>query len=280
MSKKIITSYGLVLFTIHKNNVYYVTAKRRNSIPYLQVMCGRARDAAELEKYIRLLPTEERKMLLKHDCETLYRDLYPTDTRRYLQTLGRYRTQFQDMITKHKDILDQAAGCDFVQWEFPKGRRKQYETAVQCAAREFTEETGLTDFDIIIHNPITSQYVGYDGHYYKSIFFLAYTNKKCAIKYKYNPNLISKRYVSDEMIDARWMTLRQCEQFMDFKNRKVANVAFRMIMHNGGVVAQRPAPPQPPLMRRACARQSTLRVAGELAAARHRSPTPPTLRVL
>ena len=62
------------------------------------------------------------------------------------------------------------------EWEFPKGRRNNREANLQCAIREFEEETDLDSSEYtIIENalPLTEEYVGTNGVRYKHIYYYA-----------------------------------------------------------------------------------------------------------
>jgi len=62
------------------------------------------------------------------------------------------------------------------EWGFPKGRKGKYETDIECAIREFEEETGYSRNDIkIINNikPIIENVIGTDGISYKHIYYVA-----------------------------------------------------------------------------------------------------------
>jgi len=62
------------------------------------------------------------------------------------------------------------------EWGFPKGRRLREESDIECAKREFVEETGFTYSDIeILTNvkPIVENITGTDGINYRHIYYLA-----------------------------------------------------------------------------------------------------------
>ena len=62
------------------------------------------------------------------------------------------------------------------EWGFPKGRKSKGESDLECAVREFTEETGYSQHDIkILSNikPIVENIIGTNGISYRHIYFLA-----------------------------------------------------------------------------------------------------------
>ena len=62
------------------------------------------------------------------------------------------------------------------EWGFPKGRKNRYETEIECALREFKEESGYTDDDIKIINeikPLVEIFDGTNGITYKHVYYIA-----------------------------------------------------------------------------------------------------------
>lgn len=228
MNRKITSSYGLILFSVYKNVIYYVIAKRRNSIPYIYLVTGRAKEH-EAIRYISYLPNEERKLLINHDYDTIFKDYYMSDHKKHLSVKHKIEEAFNNTVMRHKKLLNERSIIDCISWELPKGRRKMYESAVTCATREFIEETGINDFKVVINNPFVYQYTGYDGNTYRSTFYVAYTDKKIPIKYRYSEYLIGKRYVSEEMVDVEWATFRQCERLMDYRQKRIIQSINRII---------------------------------------------------
>ena len=67
-------------------------------------------------------------------------------------------------------------GYALPEWGFPKGRKKRGESDIECALREFEEETGIKSTSIqILRNikPIKENLTGTDGKCYRHIYFLA-----------------------------------------------------------------------------------------------------------
>ena len=72
---------------------------------------------------------------------------------------------------------------DTDEWGFPKGRINRYETKLQCAVREFKEESGYEDDDFRIIDtiePIVENFIGTNGIKYRHVYYVAdlITDKK------------------------------------------------------------------------------------------------------
>jgi 8-oxo-dGTP pyrophosphatase MutT (NUDIX family) len=90
------------------------------------------------------------------------------------------------------------------EWEFPKGRRNYQEKDLDCALREFEEETGLSKKELkIIENiiPFEEIFLGSNHKSYKHKYFLAYTEKT-----KDNLN----NYQQTEVSKLDWKSLEEC----------------------------------------------------------------------
>jgi len=76
-----------------------------------------------------------------------------------------------------KYIVDTVkAEYDIEEWGFPKGRKNRSETELECAIREFKEESGYTDGDIkLIHEikPLVEIFNGTNGITYKHVYYVA-----------------------------------------------------------------------------------------------------------
>lgn len=89
-----------------------------------------------------------------------------------------------EFIQENRDVLNElkaemtgenAAMYDMPEWEVPKGKRQNKETDLQCAIREFCEETGLAQENIRIFKnvvPLEEVYTGINGIEYKHIYFI------------------------------------------------------------------------------------------------------------
>lgn len=95
---------------------------------------------------------------------------------------------------------------DDLEWGFPKGRRKKYEKNIDCAKREFEEETGFLSDDYYVVdnvNPIEEIFIGTNGIKYKHIYYIALLKNNVKLPNIYNNNEISNvnLFTYDEFIN-------------------------------------------------------------------------------
>ena len=109
-----------------------------------------------------------------------------------------------ESITLQKLIDNSTTKWKETEWEFPKGRRNYHEKDLDCALREFEEETGLSRKDIkIVENvlPFEEIFLGSNHKSYKHKYFLAYTDKTTDDLQNYQQTEVSKLV---------WKTLDEC----------------------------------------------------------------------
>jgi ADP-ribose pyrophosphatase YjhB (NUDIX family) len=132
-----------------------------------------------------MTPTEINK-LKTMEFEDIWNDMWGGDTKKISLNKKEY------IESKHKfDCLktntDVELGLNFYvnhvkpyydtpEWGFPKGRKAKGESDLECAIREFCEETGYEPDNINILSdvsPIVEDIIGTNGVSYRHIYFLA-----------------------------------------------------------------------------------------------------------
>ena len=109
------------------------------------------------------------------------------------------KTNLEDMVKQSNTSWDET------EWEFPKGRRNYQEKDLDCAFREFEEETGINNSNIIlIENilPFEETFIGTNNKSYKHKYFLALLKDDNEI------NL--QNYQKSEVSKLEWKTIDEC----------------------------------------------------------------------
>jgi 8-oxo-dGTP pyrophosphatase MutT (NUDIX family) len=93
------------------------------------------------------------------------------------------------------------------EWEFPKGRRNNKEKDLECALREFEEETGISKNKIsVIENilPFEEIFIGTNHKSYKHKYFLAFMEEE-------NEEMEDlEHYQVTEVSKIEWKTIDKC----------------------------------------------------------------------
>jgi 8-oxo-dGTP pyrophosphatase MutT (NUDIX family) len=109
-----------------------------------------------------------------------------------------------DTITLKNIVEKSTTRWSEPEWEFPKGRRNNKEKDLDCALREFEEETGISRNKIsVVENilPFEEIFIGTNYKSYKHKYFLAYMN---------NLNEDLDNYQVTEVSKIEWKTYNIC----------------------------------------------------------------------
>jgi len=109
------------------------------------------------------------------------------------------------------------------EWGFPKGRRNYQEKDLECALREFSEETGYSTSTLQnIQNivPFEETFLGSNYKSYKHKYYLMYMNME--------DSLVNVAFEKSEVSKMEWKTYEQCmadiRSYNVEKNRVISNV--------------------------------------------------------
>jgi 8-oxo-dGTP pyrophosphatase MutT (NUDIX family) len=196
--------------------------RRKNSFGYIDFIRGKyvQNNLEHLQIMFNEMSIEEKEQIRIHNFETLWRMMWG------IQDSG-HQTQFRgeelasqkkfealknglpigvngETVTLDSIINNSTTKWLETEWEFPKGRRNFQEKDLDCALREFEEETGLLKKHIkIIENvlPFEEMFLGSNHKSYKHKYFLGYTEN-------INDNL--NNYQQTEVSKIEWKTLEEC----------------------------------------------------------------------
>jgi ADP-ribose pyrophosphatase YjhB (NUDIX family) len=104
------------------------------------------------------------------------------------------------------------------EWGFPKGRRVPKESDIQCAIREFCEETDIHRYDIHLLKkigPVEEIFTGSNNVIYKHIYYIA--ELKNNINVSVNPNNIHQKA---EIGDIKWFNKKETIKKLEAKNKE------------------------------------------------------------
>lgn len=211
MRRRAITSYGILLFTTNsKNEIFYQLCQRRDSISYAEFLKDTLTPDI-IKKHINMMSKEERQRLIdgykNNNVDTLWDELWVNhQSRIYKNDLKRCRDTFNEKMEKYMDCFtDVGGGRKENPWGFSKGRKNINETEVECALREFEEETTIskTLIQVLKIRPFEELYTGTDGRLYRSVYYIAYIPYIPSVNIHNNCKLRGG-YISEEVSDIIW----------------------------------------------------------------------------
>jgi|LauGreDrversion4_2_1035121.scaffolds.fasta_scaffold189245_2 8-oxo-dGTP pyrophosphatase MutT (NUDIX family) len=231
---KISTSYGLVIYTIHKAQPLFLLTRRRDTFSYECILRGMYTPELLIE-YVANTTADERRRLLLYDFENLWKDLWVSTRRRlYRAELRKAKECWEANCGYIRELIriTPAEGRDI--WDFPKGRRFVEESTQECALREFEEETNLSKELVHIVDSAGSyedNYQGTDHKMYRSVYYLGYIPNGTNLEFVYQPCPYGMRgqYISDEVMDIRWMDYPTALEMITPTRKKVLEKAYEFL---------------------------------------------------
>ena len=217
-------SYGIILFHMNAENIpKLLMIRRKDTFGYIDFVRGKysVTNRFQLQKCIDEMTIEEKNRILTLPFSILWSQLWSRTTSgsykleetisskkfEILRTAGVVNidaTGSERMITLVDMVHNSPTAWTEQEWEFPKGRRNFRENDIDCALREFEEETGLSRKSItVVENlvPYKEYFIGSNFKSYKHKFYMASTK---ADDYDLT------NYQRSEVSRLEWKTVTQC----------------------------------------------------------------------
>ena len=235
---KISTSYGFVVYTYDKDEIKFLMTLRRDTFCYECLIRGIYNSREIMDDYISHITREERDRLLKYDFDMLWKDLWVSTKRRlyrveYKKAKDRFEYNYSIIMNQVRNMTTFRT----VMWEFPKGKIMSDETTLQCALREFEEETNLNKKSIIYikqAGTYEDYFIGNDGRKYQSIYYLGYIDKGTHTPFKYQtcPHNIRNKYVSDEVMSIEWLSYKDALEKCPPTKQEILHTIYKYVHGN------------------------------------------------
>lgn len=257
-STKPIVSYGIILYhwvvgtdppvdsldfpkrarTIE--NLRFLVYQRRDTYEYIDLLRGIWSSDKKLREMCMLLSAEEKQRLREYDFRALWDDLWTAHgSNIHLEGYDRAQRKYESIrekvleyisITPPSYLSTPVVGPP---WGFPKGKRNEREREVDCALREFREETRLSIDTVRILEGVPlleEQYTARNQKSYHIYYFLAESTEQMPVR-KYNTEgCIRPQAVSEEAADARWVTYQEACTLLDGRKSTILSNAIELIL--------------------------------------------------
>jgi 8-oxo-dGTP pyrophosphatase MutT (NUDIX family) len=191
--------------------------RRKDSFGYIDFMRGKytLQQKESLQKSIDEMSNEEKTRVLENDFDTLWKQLWLDNISSQYKNEENISMKKYELVKNGlyintewitlKDMVENSPTCwDETEWEFPKGRRNMNEKDMDCALREFEEETGIPSTTIkIVENviPYEELFIGSNHKSYKHKYFLAMLTDEMVDLSGFQKSEVSK---------VEWKTLDTC----------------------------------------------------------------------
>lgn len=211
-----ITSIGFITFRLNDNKLQYLLIRRKHSLGFVEFMRGKypLNNYTYLVNIFNEMSIEERNKIKNSSFQELWKYLWGEQIG--IQYRGEERVSSEKFellkvgIDNNKyynleDIINATTSqWKETEWGFPKGRRNYQEKDLNCALREFEEETGYLRSDVrIVQNivPYEEIFTGSNMKSYKHKYYLGYIESKTKNTFEFQETEVS---------DLKWMTLDEC----------------------------------------------------------------------
>ncbi len=175
-----ITSYGIINVNIEQQK--YLMICRKYSLGFVEFMRGRytINNIHYLRNIIDEMTIHEKSMLCNLDFDSIWKILWGSNSTdiRYKQEEKITKEKmnqllegivYNDQLYTLKELIKESkTAWNEPEWGFPKGRRNYKESDINCALREYQEETGLDKSNIKILSNIAPYNEIFTGSNYKS----------------------------------------------------------------------------------------------------------------
>jgi 8-oxo-dGTP pyrophosphatase MutT (NUDIX family) len=195
---------------VDPRTVSVLMVRRKDSMSYMEFIRGKydTRDTEYVKRQLQNMTTQEQEFIQKEKFETLWNKLWGSsrDT-----SSPEYDIAHDKFVSLNLKKLIAEVPSKFVEpeWGFPKGRRMRGETDVQCAVREYFEETNIPREAYTVREDLvfTETFTGTNSVRYKHIYFVAILKDSKLI------NLTQKFTASQrrEISNIAWKTLKECK---------------------------------------------------------------------
>jgi 8-oxo-dGTP pyrophosphatase MutT (NUDIX family) len=181
-----IMSFGIICYKIINKEIKYIMIQRKDSLSFMEFVRGKYNydDYAYIKQLIEYMAESEKSMILNNSFDQIWNYTWcqvPQSpfkhTKEYLESKSKFEYILNNNHLKSLLTVKNIKENDTEQeWGFPKGRKKLRESDIDCALREFCEETQLCKDDIIINkeiSPFQEIFFGTNNILYKHVYYIA-----------------------------------------------------------------------------------------------------------
>lgn len=224
-----ITSIGIIAFRYNNGVVEYLMIRRKDSLGFVDFMRGKypLHNKNYLMNIINEMTNEEKVRLTTMTFDELWSHLWGDNigiqyrgeekvSRDKFRTLKEGIKTNNNYYTLESLISDSTTKWETPEWGYPKGRRNYHEKDLNCALREFEEETGYLRNNLnVIQNiiPIEEIFTGSNYKSYKHRYYIAYLD---------NLNNSETEFQKSEVSKVEWKPHTEvCEMIRPYNIEKI-----------------------------------------------------------
>jgi 8-oxo-dGTP pyrophosphatase MutT (NUDIX family) len=211
-----VLSCGLALINqpklpVDTENTQVLMIRRKDSMSFAEFMRGKY-DPTNTE-YVGLLfanmTLQEQTAVVCEPFDSLWRQLWGDDhsSPEYMYSRDRFAQVDRDgMMRNHMSPFKEP------EWGFPKGRRIRTESDLDCAIREFNEETNIPRdaYTILKDIRLDETFMGLNGIRYRHVYFVALLTDPDLVNVHQKMTYMQRREISG----IGWKTFDECRAYI------------------------------------------------------------------
>lgn len=216
--KKPIISSGIISFSYFEDELKYLLICRKDSLGFVDFVRGKynLNNLNHVLNLIDEMTIKEKELLLTKSFDELWNYLwgnfvgnqYKGEEKISREKFNKLKEGFSTELSL-KELLEKSKTVWLEpEWGFPKGRRNNLENDINCAVREYIEETGheRNNFKIIENIlPYEEIFTGSNFKSYKHKYYLAYIG---------NNNINNNNYQKSEVSKIKWFTYEEIKKII------------------------------------------------------------------
>ena len=237
-----ITSNGIIVFKDSDEGPAYLMIRRKDTVGFVEFIRGKypVYNRAYLQRLVDEMTLDEKRRLQTQTFSELWTNVWGE----YLNT--KYQTEETvsgerfnllkkgvkinrgngnyDYITLDDLIENSATRWSEPEWGFPKGRRNYQEKDMDCALREFSEETGYDSSKLVVMQniiPYEEIFMGSNVKTYKHKYYVAYfpLTQNATASFSVSP-----KFQKTEVSKMAWFTFDECVRHIRPHNLEKINI--------------------------------------------------------
>jgi len=180
-----IMSFGIICYQKKEDKINFLMIQRKDSLSFMEFIRGKyaINDIVYIKKLVNSMTKDEKYLLANNTFDEIWNYAWYQNNATNIKHTNEYnesKNKFEYL--KDRNIIQKLVYNTFYaseheqEWGFPKGRRKLKENDIDCAVREFCEETRLIPDDIEVLEDITpfeEIFFGTNEVLYKHTYYVA-----------------------------------------------------------------------------------------------------------
>ena len=184
-----IMSFGIICYREVDNNIEYLMIQRKDSLSFMEFIRGKYKheQVGYISQLLSCMTNKERNMLMTKSFEELWNIIWfqpslPKHTTEFFEAKRKFDTLRSGLCISGRFVdlkgLISLTPSPYTEpeWGFPKGRRRLREEDIDCAVREFCEETSFVPSDIQVVAalpPFEEIFFGTNNVLYRHVYYVA-----------------------------------------------------------------------------------------------------------